>query len=93
MPRKKNAIGRERGKLTPHEEAIIDLLRLGYRQKLVGVKLNLRMDAIQSALSRARAVMECETTYQLIAEFAVARALAKLEKKSENVLAAAGSKG
>lgn len=70
-------VRRKRGEMTPHEVAIVDLLRRGYSQPQIAERLEMTAKRVAQAVRRAKDATECATVCQLVAEYAVARAAAK----------------
>lgn len=69
--------------LKPNEVEILDLLCRGYNQKQISTKLGVvNHQIVRDRLRCARERMDCTTNEQMVAEFAVARALKKLENQT-----------
>jgi len=68
--------------LTAAQAEMLNLLRLGYSCQAASAKLGISDNTGQDRIKRARKNLECETIYQAVAEFAVAKALEKLEKST-----------
>lgn len=69
------SLNRKPGEMTPREIAIVELLRRGYSLPQIGDRLKASRGQVGDALRRAKLATECATVCQLVAEYAVARAL------------------
>ena len=64
--------------LTEVEAEIVNLLRLGYTCRAACTMLGISINTGKNRIARARKRMDCETNLQLVAEYAVLRAVAPL---------------
>lgn len=63
--------------ITQAQAEMLDLLRRGYRCRVASQKLGISISAGEDRIKRAKRLMECDSIPQVVAEFAVARALGK----------------
>ena len=59
----------DRFRVSPEVDRALSLLTKGYRYKEIAEKLGLEHQTMSSKLRLAKKTNECETTYQLLAEY------------------------
>ena len=71
------SLNRTPGEMTPREIEVVGLLCRGYTYPQIAERLKMTTDCARDTIKRARRAAECETVYQLVAEFAAKREKSK----------------
>ena len=71
--RKPGSLNRKPLEMTPREIEVVGLLCRGYTHPQIAERLGTTTDCVRDTVKRARKGTECETSYQLVAEFAAKR--------------------
>ena len=68
-----DSLNRQPGEMTPREIEVVGLLCRGYTYHQIAERLKMTDECARETVKRARMATECETVYQLVAEFAAMR--------------------
>ena len=67
------SLNRQPGEMTPREIEVVGLLCRGYTYPQIAERLQTTKECARETVKRARRATECETVYQLVAEFSAQR--------------------
>lgn len=74
------SLNRQPGEMTSREIEVVGLLCRGYTYPQIAERLKMTEECARETVKRARRETECETVYQLVAEFSAQREKSKIER-------------